>query len=428
MQFCCLYVKFTSGVGVVGSFSKFIIIFISLGLSFLGPALATSVDSSVLEALKKNQEVEILGTFIDNVDSADIEKLKVSTKTKTQKLAGIRAKPMWITHGFSAKITKESLSELIKNREVKSIFLNESLVFDNLLRAQPIEAPAQYFSENIKLNILNAYYPEVTGAGIRVGVIDTGVDGDHDFLKGKIKLFYDSDRKVITIPTDYSGHGTHVTGILLQVAPECEIISVQIHDIKTAFQAMEYLTNPDGNIRTRDWPLVVNNSWGLDKLPNIELYYRALRIWDKLGIIAVFSAGNKGHLKNAISSPKNFPSTIVVAATDENRNATMNSSRGPVIFKDRPLLKPEISAPGENIYSTLPGNIWGVWSGTSMAAPFVTATIALISQANPSLTPKQKREILIDSAFTRKYSWDPGLGYGELDILESVRRALPPGF
>ncbi|MDZ4662856.1 MAG: S8 family serine peptidase [Pseudomonadota bacterium] len=404
--------------------------FILLCLSLIGFAQAAVIDPMVIKTLAASPEVEIIAIFdiTESLATLSISQLKALTKKKLKNLGNINATPLWITHGFYAKINQKILAELLKNQDIKSIFFNRPFKFETVQSAQPTAPKAQYFAENIKLNIVNAFYPEITGHGVKVGIIDTGVDADHEFLKEKIKIFYNPDLGAPSRASDFSGHGTHVTGIVAQVAPKCEIISVQIHDVKTAFRAMEFLTDPDGDPSTNDWPLVVNNSWGQDNLPEIELYYRALQVWDSLGIIAVFSAGNNGLEEGSISEPKNYPTTIVVAATDANGVATEFSSRGPVVFNGSTLLKPEISAPGDKIISTLPGNLWGEWTGTSMAAPFVTGTLALISQANPRLTAKEKRDILLKSAFTRVYTWDPKLGFGELDVLESVRLAIDLGF
>src|SRR5690606_25440442 len=121
--------------------------------------------------------------------------------------------------------------------------------------------------------------------------------------------------------------------------------------------------------------------------------------------------------------PKEHPSTFAVAALSPGGQVAEFSSRGGpgVQYQGRQIPKPDISAPGVNIRSSVPGGGYASMSGTSMAAPHVTGATALLYQIDPSLTPLQVKSILISSARpagasmnSLLASWNPDHGYGNL--------------
>jgi len=159
------------------------------------------------------------------------------------------------------------------------------------------------------------------------------------------------------------------------------------------------------------------------------------------GVVMCVAAGNEGHwsspaVPHNLRTPGDVPSVISIGATDENDVIAYFSSRGPVTwsdvtdYNDYPyppgLLKPDVSAPGVNITSTLRGGGYqGGWNGTSMATPAVSGTVALLLQANPNLTPSQVKEIIeksaIDLGTTGK---DPLYGSGREEAFQSTLLGL----
>ncbi|PNB77288.1 peptidase S8, partial [Pseudomonas sp. FW305-BF6] len=158
-------------------------------------------------------------------------------------------------------------------------------------------------------------------------------------------------------------------------------------------------------------PDIVNNSWGGGS--GLEEFYRPMvQSWRAADIFPVFSAGNTGPT-GTVSTPANYPESFAVAATDANDQLARFSSRGPGPFKD--VLKPDISAPGVSVRSSLNNGTYGTMNGTSMAAPHVSGVIALLEQVAPQMTIDQIEQVLKSTAkpmTDNTYPTSPNLGYG----------------
>ena len=160
--------------------------------------------------------------------------------------------------------------------------------------------------------------------------------------------------------------------------------------------AAEWMTDPDGNPATADQPSVVNNSWAAPGA-NDTWFRPMVRRWLELGIVPVFAAGNSGPGAGSVGNPASYPESLAVGAIDDGNVVAPFSGRGPVVWDDEDgtgpaagttLIKPDISAPGVGITSTV-GTGYLTYSGTSMAAPHVAGVAALLHQANTALTPQQ---------------------------------------
>src|SRR5699024_8182777 len=129
-----------------------------------------------------------------------------------------------------------------------------------------------------------------------------------------------------------------------------------------------------------------------------------------------------------IGSPGSFPESFSVGATDENDQVASFSSRGPVYWEDengeaKKYIKPEVSAPGDEIYSSLPDGGYGINSGTSMATPHVAGAIALIMASNPDLTDAEIMDLLQDTARVEEFMGElPNDDYGSgiVDVYQAV--------
>jgi len=248
------------------------------------------------------------------------------------------------------------------------------------------------------------------GTGVRVGIIDTGCDGKHPDLQGKVVAFKDFvDGKTETY--DDQGHGTHCCGTIaggnaggthIGVAPEARLVVAKSLNAQGSgydswlLGAMEFMADPDGDPATADAPVVVNNSWGSSG--NDTTFVDAVKAWLALGIVPAFAAGNSGPFGRTVGIPGGYLESFAVGSTSSWDWASVFSSRGPVTWDGVDHVKPDVAAPGSSIYSAKAGGGYTKLSGTSMACPHVTGVIALMFQARPGLTVAQVRPALESTA------------------------------
>ncbi len=335
-----------------------------------------------------------------------------------------------LIHSYSARLRASEIRRLLESTGVEYItwdapvHVNADLTLNNALAsigAKDVQASG------------------VVGQGVVMAVFDSGI-GDHpglssrrkvasvDFTKGQ-PIFTDRNR-------DEYGHGTAVAGVAggwMQptgysgVAPAVRFLDVKVID-STGTGSTSNL------IKAIDW-VVANRSLYRVRVANLSLGHLPLESYRKdplcqavermtqAGILTVVSAGNLGKTAKGekvwggISSPGTSPAVVTVGALnsrDEVRPssfvATSFSSRGPT-YPDL-TFKPDLSAPGNRVLVLQDSSSW-IWrnhpelrvndqfitlSGSSLAAPFVSGTAALMLEANPSLTPKMVKAILVMSA------------------------------
>jgi subtilisin family serine protease len=311
-----------------------------------------------------------------------------------------------------------------------------------------------------------------TGAGVEVAVVDSGVAFNHDDLKN-VSYFKDFTNVPRLTRYDDFGHGTHVSGIIAGngkdsggqntgIAPGASLVALKVLDyagngtVSNVIAALEWVAsnyNQNGhNIR------VVNLSIGAPVTESYDMDPLALaakRLVD-LGITVVAAAGNGGNdsaghpLWGAISSPANAPWVLTIGASSTEGTLTRAddkvakfSSRGPTLINR--AAKPDLVASGVGTVSTIATEAslyainarylvaatagllrtkpYMVLSGTSMAAPVVSGTVALMLQANPNLTPNLIKAILQYTAeiYPGYHPLEEGAGF--LNSLGAVRLA-----
>lgn len=267
-----------------------------------------------------------------------------------------------------------------------------------------------------RMKVMKAWADGITGKGVKVGSIDTGVDVSHPALLAKYagynpisgsidntSSWFDATGESPDKPVDAGRHGTHTVGTVLGsyggnrtgMAPNAKFIAARGLGEKGGtdgmllrsfqFMAAPRVPTPGTSPGSRrDLTLgvdLINNSWGsTDGLSTS--YMNALRNMAAMGIVNIFSAGNDGQGGKAgsLGSPASSPDVISVAATDRKDKIAEFSSRGP-----NPLPSPDgepspfVSAPGVDIYSTIPGGRFETgWQGTSMSGPAVAGLSTLI--------------------------------------------------
>lgn len=355
-----------------------------------------------------------------------------------------------INNSFSATVNLAGLQRLSQLNSVDKIYWNHPITYSAPVAVQRglrFQAANEVSVDlkTLKMDQVYANFPQATGQGVMVGHIDTGIDGTHPAVAGKIALFFDGKTKKKTEPKDNQSHGTHTAGTIvgvgpngarMGVAPGAKLISSGFLDsYESMLGGMQIMLDPDGNAETKDYPKLVSNSWNCGGAPDVEVFYRAIDAWEAAGILPVFSAGNSGPNPRSITKPHEHPMTLAIAAVDKQAKVASFSSRGPGVFRGKDTAKPDVAAPGVQVLSSVPGGKYEAMSGTSMAAPHAAGVMALLVQANPSLTPAQLREVATKSAVfvdasgnaQAQMTWNASYGYGIMDAYAALKLVSQKG-
>jgi len=256
---------------------------------------------------------------------------------------------------------------------------------------------------------------ETKGEGVKVGIIDTGVDSDHVELRGRIKDGVNFSGGSKDDFEDENGHGTHISGI---VAAEHNGVGV----IGVAPKADLYIAKAFGEDGKTDYPAIEKSvRWLEDRKVDVinmsfsstytsASYRNLIADAHKRGISIICAAGNEGELgRNTIGYPASYAETVAVSAVDINKNIAEFSSRGRAA---------EICAAGKDVYSTYLDGGYATLSGTSMACPIITGAVAILMakgylRYGRRLTPEEIRLLL--NIYTEKpgiRGRDESYGYG----------------
>lgn len=366
----------------------------------------------------------------------------------------------WLAPFVAATVSADDLSRLAALPGVDAVIEDApvDLIAPISAGATTADIDATVVSQDA-IGARTVWHEGLTGKGVLVASIDTGVDGDHPALAGRYRGLSEPastawmDPFGGDFPDDPVGHGTHTMGTVLGrdgidtigVAPDAQWIAAGVVDRGLAFaetlqdllDAFQWLADPDGNPETHsDVPDVVLNSWGIPQgiLPECDnTFWAVVDNLEALGAVVIFAAGNEGPALGTLRLPADRGDTPLscfsvgaIDASDPNFTVAVFSSRGPVSCNPD-LIKPELVAPGLNIRSSWPGGGYKIMSGTSMAAPYVAGAVALMRQYNPDVTPLQIKQALIESAHDLgTIGPDYITGYGLLDIQGAIDRLPKP--
>ncbi|KYK31375.1 MAG: hypothetical protein AYK22_02530 [Thermoplasmatales archaeon SG8-52-3] len=321
------------------------------------------------------------------------------------------------------------------------------------------------FNREVEIGLEEIRAPEVwdmgiTGEGVLVATIDTGVDGNHPALASRWAgvadpryeghpewAWLDSYAGQNDFPFDYGNHGTHTMGTVcggdpgdqIGVAPGALWISAgwDYDDVSQfvsdMIESFEWLADPDGDPSTNwDVPDACSNSWGLSDAFGVpdcdETFWSYLDACEAAGIVIIFSAGNEAYegLRRPADRATDDYRCFAVAAVDANNpewSIADFSSRGPTYCTPTgdEAIKPDIAAPGVSVRSSVPGGGYSSMSGTSMASPHVNGVVALMRQAAPNMSVEAIKEIIFQTAYDLGDAGeDNSYGWGMIDAYEAV--------
>ncbi len=360
-----------------------------------------------LEGLSTAEKCRVFENVAMNAQAPVVEFIRSLPPGKAQ-MGG----QFWIFNGFHLKATPDVIRYLASRDDIWFIGHDATvqLDFNPGEDAEPPRTPEWNISKICADSCWNAGF---NGSGIIIGHIDTGVLTTHEALSGKWLSPYWLDGVAFqSSPYDDHGHGTHTMGTIcggdgpgplvndVGVAYGCRFIPTKAFNSSGSGQntwidtCMQYLANlKAGGVDIR----AIGNSWGNSNGSELHWWTIVLN-WKNLGVLPVFSNGNSGPGSGTVGSPGSYPLSLGVGSTNSADGISSFSSRGPApnidpinnplywYYSSWNLLKPDVSAPGENVRSSLNTGGYGSMSGTSMASPHVTGGTAVLLQKNPNLT------------------------------------------
>jgi subtilisin family serine protease len=353
---------------------------------------------------------------------------------KTLQEQKLEYQPFWVANMICVRGDLPAIQSLAQRSDTAHIVANSAVRVPDLpvLPASRLANAAN----SVEWNISHVHAPDAwalgyTGQGVVVAGQDTGYQWDHPALRNHYRGWdgtnanhnynwhdaihgrnshYTNDNPCgynLTTPCDDYSHGTHTMGTMvgddgagnqIGMAPGAKWIGCRNMERNWGTPASYvecfqwFLAPTDLNGQNPDpskAPDVINNSWYSDAsegTTNLFVFQTAVENLRAAGVVVVVSAGNEGSGCSTITSPAIYDASFSVGATDSSDNIAGFSSRGPVTVDGSNRLKPDVSAPGVDIRSSVPGNVYASgWSGTSMAGPHVVGVVALLISAHPEL-------------------------------------------
>ena len=367
---------------------------------------------SMFVAAKKDEEkVRCIVLFKDQVDKKIVEDNN-----------GVVLDTYDIIPGLVADLTKSDIKELKKSDKVKSVEEDAQASIlgskdedaDQQVKAaggKPAPAPKETLPwgvDRIDADIVWAGTDATTGNGIKVAVMDTGIDNDHPDLKAIIK----GGTNTITSGGSYdddNGHGTHCAGIIAAqhngegvkgVAPKIELYSIKVLNRQGNGWYSDFIEGLQWAITNK--MQVVSMSFG--GTGDDAALHAACDQANAAGIILVAAAGNEG--RELVLYPAAYSTVIAVSATTTSDALASYSSYGSSV---------DFAAPGSSIYSTYKGGGYATMSGTSMACPHVAGVAALVWGKDKTHTGAEVVTALLQAENLGTPGWDKYYGWGLVD-------------
>jgi uncharacterized repeat protein (TIGR01451 family) len=432
------------------------------------------------------QRQAIFASLVESAQAAQAAvKSTLDSAMATNDVIGYQS--FYIINALAVEGNLQTLIQLAQRDDIERIAANYPLVPADELSAQATAANPAIDAAGLSPNNWNITLVGadrvwsglgVRGEGAVVADFDTGVSFRHPALVNSYRgnlhngqfdhnyNWFEPDGNLYPngnlgpslskSPNNCDTHGTHTMGTMvgdggkpgtqIGMAPGAQWIAVPgicggsmpggIHDDIGALKAFQWLLCPtdlSGDLATADCskaPDAVNNSWGSANAVN-DVLRPAIQRLREMGIAPVFAAGNPTAGPGSIGTPANAPEAITVGATDSTDQVAYFSGRGPSFYEGEQ--KPELSAPGVEVLSSVYSSEYLHGSGTSMAAPHVTGLIALMVSADlrdgvrDFSVDELEHFMELTAVDLGEHGPDNDYGYGRINAYEAVRWVLSAG-
>ncbi len=353
-------------------FLGFFVIAILVGLVF-----AKGIERLPARVIPSGTEIGVPQLAIDS--SPVIERVLAPTTSNIDKII-FRMKGCSIVHELNDVTALRCPAGIVATLDVRE---------DRIFHIMDLEA-------DVQINADDVWAQGIDGAGVNVAVLDTGIDTNHSELSDSI-VGCDTFVEGTTTCEDDHGHGTHVSGIITAngvnanatgVAPGAGIYMYKVCDAGGSCYESDMMAAMEAAVLTDAKVMSISIGGGNFPGENCDSDSLAAKVnWVvSQGITVAVASGNDRFF---VSSPACASGAVAVGTVDKNSLIADFSNFGPAL---------DIVAPGVSIYSSLPGNNYDYWSGTSMATPHVSGTVALMLQAKPSLTVADIKTALYETA------------------------------
>ncbi|MBI3469702.1 MAG: S8 family serine peptidase [Planctomycetes bacterium] len=384
-------------------------------------------DQSTAKASAKKGPKSVMNHFLSELPEA-VAGLATSAGSKRARATASAVSYFPLLGVILGLVDSTGMRRLAADKSVEGVHYADAI---SLIRPVHIAAaqPTSRMTWGLRrLGIPGLWKQGLTGQGVRVGHLDTGVDGKHPAVKNRITGFMEFDfngnRVPGSSPHDTDEHGTHTAGTIcggkaggmaIGVAPEADLFSGLVIEGGNALLRV---------LAGMEWTLeqqvrVLSMSLGFRGFtPFFLAVTRRLR---QRGVLPVFAIGNEG--VGTSRSPGNYAEALSVGAVDRNDTVAEFSSS---IRFNRPVepIQPNVVAPGVGVVSAKPGGGVQSMAGTSMATPHVAGVAALLFQAKPGATVAQVEQA-IQSTCTPPPNQSPlRFGFGLVNPAAAVQ-ALP---
>ncbi len=412
---------------------------------------------------------------------------------------GIAYRAFWALNAVAARLTAAQIERVAELPGVTAIVPDAPFrALPEPIGAQSAAASPEAIEWGVsRVQAPWAWTQGYTGQGVVVAGQDTGYDWDHPALinayrgydpaTGPVDHDYNWHDAIhfnlgggsgnacgfdAAAPCDDHGHGTHTAGTMagndllptaagwpaaatnaIGVAPGsrwigCRNMEDGYGTPSTYIECFEWLIAPypvGGTTEEGDparAPDIINNSWGCPTSEGCTLKTEIepiLNAAEAAGILVVASAGNSGSACGSVKDPPAiYPAAFSVGAVGSTDALASFSSRGPVTYGGQTYIKPNLSAPGVNVRSSVPGTGYSLMSGTSMAGPHVAGVAALLLSAEPALRGQTDmlKEILARTAESKIFDAcgpaagavpNNGYGWGIVNAQRAIESLSQPG-